>query len=130
MRLTHSDTLVAILSFLGIGLAGCGGAKRVEHSVPVLVQTLKEDKDPNMRYWAADSLGKLGSDAKAAVPDLIMALKDESKIVRAGAAYALGEVRQPEAVSALQETAKDPEKEVRDAASFALKQIQQKGKKR
>jgi HEAT repeats len=46
----------------------------------------------NMRYWAAESLGKFGPDAQAAVPDLVAALKDESKMVRMGAAYALGEI--------------------------------------
>ncbi len=110
--------------------AGCRNAKRIEHSVPSLVKTLSEDKDPNMRYWAAESLGKFGPEAQAAVPDLVAALKDESKMVRMAAAYALGEIGSADAAPALREAGKDSEKEVRDAATTALKRIQQKGKKR
>jgi HEAT repeat protein len=109
---------------------GCRNPRRVEHSVPSLVKTLKEDKDPNMRYYAAQALGQFGPEARPAVPDLTAALKDDSKMVRMGAAYALGEIKSPDAVPTLQEATKDPEKEVRDAAAFALKQLQQKGKKR
>lgn len=128
MRPLHS--IAAILIAVTSVAAGCRNAKHVDHSVPTLVKTLKEDADPNMRYWAAESLGKLGTSAESAGPDLIAALKDECKLVRTGAAYALGEVRPPDAAPALQAAAKDPEKEVRDAAAFALKQLQQKGNKR
>jgi HEAT repeat protein len=102
----------------------------VDYSVQTLTKTLREEKDPNMRFYAAQSLGQFGREAQPAVPDLVTSLKDESPMVRMGAAYALGEIRSPDAVPALQEAAKDSEKEVRDAAAFALKQIQQKTKKR
>jgi 3-methyladenine DNA glycosylase AlkD len=113
-------------------LAGCKDARKVDYSVPSLRKTLREDKDPNMRYYAAQSLGHFGPEAKAAVPDLIEALKDEDKMVRMGAGYALAEIGPDaaDAVPALQDAAKDPEKEVRDAAEYALKQIGRKGKKR
>jgi HEAT repeat protein len=109
---------------------GCRDARRVDYSVGSLVKTLKEDNDPNMRYWAAESLGKFGAEAKPAVSDLVTALKDESKLVRMGAAYALAGVGSTDAITALQEAEKDVEKEVRDAAATAVKQIRQKGKKR
>ena len=127
---TRRANLVLVLLAFQIAAPGCRDSRRVEHSVPSLVTTLKEDKDPNMRYWAAESLGKFGPEAQAAVPDLIAALKDESKMVRMGAAYALGEIGSTDAVPALQEAAKDSETEVRDAAATATKQIRQKGKKR
>jgi HEAT repeat protein len=117
--------LVALLPAAG----GCRNPRQVDYSVPALIKTLKEDKDPNMRYWAAESLGKFGPEAQSAVPELIEALKDETKMVRMGAATALGEIGSTDASAALREATKDPEKEVRDAAAFALKQIQQKGKK-
>ena len=127
---TRRAKLILVLLAMFLSAAGCRDPRRVEHSVPSLVTTLKEDKDPNMRYWAADSLGKFGPEARSAVPDLIAALKDESKMVRMGAAYALGGIGSADAVPALQEAGKDSEKEVRDAAATALKQIQQKGKKK
>jgi HEAT repeat protein len=113
-------------------LAGCKDSRKVEHSVPSLCKTLREDKDPNMRYWAAQSLGQFGPEGRAAVPDLIEALKDEDSMVRMGAGYALAEIGPDaaDAVPALQEAARDNEKDVRDAAAYAMKQIRQKGKKR
>jgi hypothetical protein len=117
-----------VLLFLSV--TGCGGANRVEYSVSTLTKTLLEDKDPNMRYWAVQSLGKLGPAAKEAVPNLIVALKDESALVKSGAAVALGEIGDAEAIAPLREAGKLPEKDVRDAAAAALKRIQAKGKKR
>lgn len=118
---------LAVLLLVG---GGCRNPRQVEHSPTSLVKTLKEDKDPNMRYYAAQSLGRFGAEAQAAVPDLVAALKDDSPLVRGGAAYALGEIGSADGVPALKEVAKDAEKDVREAAAFALKQIQQKGKKR
>jgi HEAT repeat protein len=118
--------MVSLLTVAG----GCRNPRQVDYSVTSLVKTLKEDKDPNMRYWAAESLGKFGPDARSAIADLIEALKDESKMVRMGVVYALGEIGGADATAALQEATKDQEKEVRDAAVAALKQMQQKGKKR
>ncbi|HJZ58107.1 MAG TPA: HEAT repeat domain-containing protein [Gemmataceae bacterium] len=130
MRIRRAKlVLVLLLTFLP-ATAGCRNPRQVEYSVPSLVKTLKEDKDPNMRYWAAETLGRFGPEAQSAVPDLVTALKDEHKMVRMGAAYALGEIGSADAVRPLQEATKDQEKEVRDAAATALKQIQQKGKKR
>jgi HEAT repeat protein len=121
---------LVLLAGLLLAAGGCRNPRQTDYSVPALVKTLKEDKDPNMRYWAAESLGKFGPEARSAVPDLIEALKDDSKMVRMGVAYALGEIGGADATAALQEATKDPEKEVRDAAASALKQIQQKGKKK
>jgi HEAT repeat protein len=129
MNILRAYSLVLVVCLAPVTV-GCGNPRKVEHSVPSLVKTLKEDQNPDMRYWAAESLGKFGPEAQPAVPDLIAALKDESKMVRMGVAYALGEIGSADAVPALQEAGKDPEKEVRDAAAHSLKQIRQKGKKR
>jgi HEAT repeat protein len=129
MRMQPDQLTFLFLAAALSATVGCGNARRIDHSVPSLVKTLKEDPDPDMRYWAAESLGKFGPEAKSAVPDLIAALKDESKMVRMGAAYALGEVGDADAVPALQTAGNDPEKQVRDAAAHALKQLQ-KAKKR
>ncbi|MCI0704195.1 MAG: HEAT repeat domain-containing protein [Planctomycetia bacterium] len=124
-----SCKLLLLFTGLLVVVTGCN-SRKVEHSVPSLVRTLKEDKDPNMRYFAAESLGQFGAEATSAVPDLIAALKDENAMVRMGVAYALGEIGSSDAVPALQEASKDGEKQVRDAAVHALKQIQQKKPKK
>ena len=121
--LAHTGAVFAVLA----ASIGCNHVRKVDHSVETLAATLK-DSDPDMRYWAAESLGHYGADAKAAVPDLAATLKDDSKMVRMGAAYALAEIgpaAQP-AREALNEAAKDPEKEVRDAAAYALRRISAK----
>jgi HEAT repeat protein len=120
---------LALVACAAAGPIGCGSSRKVEYSVPKLVKSLK-DKDPNVRYWAVESLGHYGPEAHVAIPDLIGALKDDQKMVRMGAAYALAEMgpAAADAVTALQEVANDAEKEVRDAAVYALKQLQQKKK--
>ena len=72
-------------------------------------------------------LGKLGHDAKPAVPALAEALKDKSGEVRQQAAQVLGLIGADAraAIPALQEAAKDPLEEVASAAADALKRIQE-----
>jgi hypothetical protein len=104
---------------------GCNKRDTTEVPLSSLVATLR-DQDPNMRYWAATSLGERGVSARSAVPDLLKLLKDPEPMVRMGAAYALAEIR-PDArvsVSPLREALKDKDKEVREAATLALKKIQ------
>jgi HEAT repeat protein len=130
MSTRQAQRLVALLLALLFTASGCRNPRQIDYSVPSLIKTLKEDKDPNMRYWAAESLGKFGPEAQSAVPDLVEALKDDNKMVRMGVVYALGEIGGADAVTALQGATNDPEKEVRDAVASALKQTKQKGKKR
>jgi HEAT repeat protein len=116
--------ICVLLLVLPIATSGCGQSRKIDYSVDKLMATLK-DKDPKMRYWAAESLGHYGPEAHKAVPELIETLKDEDKMVRMGAAYALGEFgpNAAQAKTALEAAAKDPEKEVRDAADYALKRL-------
>ena len=109
---------------------GRGKGDKPDYSVTGLVAQLK-DKDPNMRYSAARSLGQYGAEAKPAVPALVEALKDENAMVRSGAAYALGDIGPDatDAVPALNQAANDPSKDVRDAVAYALKRIQAPPKK-
>jgi vesicle coat complex subunit len=104
---------------------GCGKTETVEYTVPTLTKSLM-DKDPNMRYWAAESLGHFGRKAKAAVPALVEALHDEDTNVRMGAAYALAEiaVEAKDALPPLRQATKDPEKAVRAAAAYAVRKVQ------
>jgi hypothetical protein len=113
-----------VLFALIVCVVGCRGRK-VEHSVPSLMKTLKTHKDPKMRYWAAESLGHFGPEAREAVPALSEALKDPDGMVRMGAAYALAEIGPDarEAAPKLQEALQDPDKQVRDAAAYALPRV-------
>jgi HEAT repeat protein len=77
------------------------------------------------RHQAAQALGKLRSGAKEAVPELVLALKDEDDDVRRTAAWALGEIG-PEARDALPdliEAFNDKNEGVRRYAAVALGQI-------
>jgi HEAT repeat protein len=82
------------------------------------------DRVPKVRAAAATALGRLGSDAKSAVPALIALLKDKDDTPRAAAAEALGRigVEAQDAVPALLEVLKDrqadPQPRIR--AAFAL----------
>jgi HEAT repeat protein len=60
-----------------------------------LIGSLK-DQDPEIRYWAADALGKIGS--ASAVPALIAALRDPLDAVRMSACVALGDLKAREAL--------------------------------
>jgi HEAT repeat protein len=99
-----------------------------------LVNLLKENlkhKDVRMQCTAADGLGELGADARAAVPDLLKALEadyagtaEHAKRFHAAILNALGEIgpAAKEAVPALKRWATDPQ--VGPEAERALKRVQ------
>ena len=61
---------------------------------------LLQDKNGAVRLAAAWALGKIGPDAKTAVPALTKLLKDKRSDVRRAAAFSLGEIG-PEAKTAI-----------------------------
>ncbi|AFY32265.1 HEAT repeat domain-containing protein [Calothrix sp. PCC 7507] len=91
--------------------------------ISTYIQKLK-DKDATVRYFAAGALGRMGGEAKAAIPALITALQsDKDATVRYSAASALGSMRGetkaaiPALMTALQS---DKDKDVRSNAAGAL----------
>jgi HEAT repeat protein len=74
------------------------GLVKDARAVAGLMESLKEE-DPEIRYWAADALGKIGS--AAAVPALIAALRDPLDAVRMSACVALGDLKAREALPVL-----------------------------
>ena len=69
-------------------------------AIMALIQALKDKGDSSVRYSSGKALGQIGPKAKAAVPALAQALKDEDEWVRANAAEALGRIG-PEAKAAV-----------------------------
>src|SRR6266498_3099466 len=63
-------------------------AQEKAYSVNDLIQQLRS-QDANIRAFAADTLARMGAEAKEAVPALTAALKDQDSSVRASAAESL-----------------------------------------
>ena len=88
-------------------------------AVPALIQALR-DRSENVRFAAAEALGKLGD--PQAVPALIQALGDSDWYVRRAAAEALVKIGTP-AVPALIRALGDSDSDVRAVAAWALVKI-------
>ena len=71
------------------------GLQKNTRAAAGLIESLKEE-DPEIRYWAADALGKIGS--ASAVPALIAVLRDPLDGVRMSACVALGDLKAREAL--------------------------------
>jgi HEAT repeat protein len=93
-------------------------------AVPGLTVALQDKEVVNCRLWAASALGKLGAKAKAAVPFLAAALKDDSGLVRIEAARALWKIDKAKAaVPALAEALKARDATTRYYAAKALADV-------
>jgi HEAT repeat protein len=104
-------------------------ADRQAKALPVLLGIL-EDKDKafggnlfHVRESAAEALGEVGPDAKAAVPLLVPLLKDENFRLRLAAVQGLGGIGRADAehtVAALRSALRDPVSDIGEAAAEAL----------
>ena len=94
-----------------------------------LIQDLR-DKDSSVRRGATKALGRMGAEAKGAVPVLNEVLKDQDAVVRSNAAEALGNIGSEAsgAIPALKEALKDKDSFVRRNAEKALKNIKRERK--
>jgi HEAT repeat protein len=78
-----------------------------------------------VRAVTAEALGKIGPEAKTAIPVLMALLKDKDRDVRCAAADALGRIG-PEAktgIPSLNDLLKDKDERVRRVAADALEKI-------
>ncbi len=75
------------------------GLKKNRGDVSELIHSLKNDRDDNVRAFAALSLGRIKD--KSSVGALIEALNDERLVVKIEAIRALGEMGEPEAIPML-----------------------------
>jgi HEAT repeat protein len=98
------------------------GRRKDAAAVAPLLTTLKNDKEPGVRTSAAEALGTLKKVAKAAVPDLLAALKDGGALVRETAAESLADIgEEPKTVvPALIKLLEDADMNVRCAAAISL----------
>jgi len=69
-----------------------------DETVSVLIQQLSQNPDANVRVSSAETLGRIGRGAEAAIPALVRVLKDQDVSVRANMAHALMEIETPEAI--------------------------------
>jgi HEAT repeat protein len=99
---------------------GSRGAPAIEPLRKLLVHA-----DPNVRWNASRTLGKIGPAAKVALPDLLPHFQDSEDKVREHAAETIGDIG-PEAASAIPQLEKsltDPYFKVRRDASRSLGQL-------
>jgi HEAT repeat protein/beta-lactamase regulating signal transducer with metallopeptidase domain len=107
------------------------GGPDIAPAVPLLIEALRTDDTSNavmasrVRYTAATALGNIGPDARAAIPDLVVALGDEEEFLRANSAEAIGNIDPADlqAVPALIKAMKDKSGRVRVAAAETLLRI-------
>jgi hypothetical protein len=119
----HRDQLVWTFFVLRADELGTNGAA----AVPVLARCLK-DRDPNVAFAAARSLGALKLEPELAVPSLMQSLQDSDADLRSAAAESLGRFASEAhtAVPSLVNALKDTNALVWKAASNALYTIDPK----
>lgn len=129
------------------------GDEQYAPAVPYLAQ-LVEESDPGTRFLAAQALGKIGDEAEAAVPSLLIGLRaddmylrmaitgafisigdpavpglvkalfDRNNAVKRAAAKALGKIGNPRAIKALEVAIKDQNAGVRKMCKQALERLE------
>lgn len=120
--LNSDDALLSVNAAASLLKVDPGSSEKV---LSVLMDGLKDSRS-FVRHSAILALGRMGTGAKEAVPDLANALKDEDRMCRFAAAQALEGMGEDaiEAVSALYEALKNEDERLRKAARSALDEIQ------
>lgn len=106
----------------GVAALACPGDSRRMDALLTALDDREDPDDPRQRQWAALALGMAGD--RAATPRLVAALKDPCFLVRHKAAAALGQLRDPRAISPLLETVRtDPYWYNAECARAALRSL-------
>ena len=121
-----AESPVADLRVAGLqGLVGSGAPATLV--VPAARSALG-DSAMNVRLTAARTLERFGTEAKAAIPELVRALSDRNAFVRSASASAIGEIGPELARAPLARALKDPSASVRQEAAHALEGFHRAGK--
>jgi HEAT repeat protein len=96
----------------------------ITEALPALIKAT-QDKDTDVRAWAAHAIAEIGPAAKAAVPALIKLLQGKVEGPRNTSCMALGAIgpAAKDALPALRAALDDPSKDVRQFARAAIMQI-------
>lgn len=96
-------------------------------ALPALIKAT-QDKDTDVRAWAAHAIAEIGPAAKSAVPALIKLLQGKEEGPRNTSCMALGAIgpAAKDALPALRAALDDPSKDVRQFAQVAIAQIDKK----
>jgi hypothetical protein len=107
----------------GFPTPGVAGRPDFKELTPVLIDALR-DRDAEVRQSAASALASIGHPAIEPLLDVLKD-KEQSKEMRANAAYVLGQMGPSgqEALPALTKALKDDDKEIRRRAAFAIQRI-------
>lgn len=135
LRKALKDEKEQVRTHAASALAGIEPALTAEAVLPVLIELLEHPGPWGGQGWcvrfrAAEALGRIGADAKPAIPALREALTDDHEDVREAAAEALGKIAPAakEVAPALERALKDEDKFVRCAAGAALAKLGLPGK--
>ena len=95
MRDPQENSKTRKLAMLALGIM------EDQRALPAIAQVLKSG-DPDMRAWAAYSLGQFGSLGNETMQSLVQALNDDNYLVRELSAKTLGNQKYAEALPALE----------------------------
>jgi len=99
-------------------------------AIPDLIEALGHDEE-RVRAWCTEALGNIGPSAQAAVPRMMVALRnDQSELVRKDSAYAVGKIdTQAASLAMLTEAVQhDQAPKVRGEAAEAIAKIDRKAR--
>lgn len=95
------------------------GEMKERRAIPCMVASLKHD-NTNVRMLAAWGLGQIG---EPALKPLLAELEDKGSPGRSDAAFALGKIKQPQAIGPLIAALKETDPELRKESAKALSRI-------
>ena len=120
---TSSDAQLRIAALEGYANSGAPPALVVRFARAALA-----DSQPDVRLATVRVLERLGSSARAAIPELVRTLSDSNAFIRSASASAIGEIGPELARAPLERALKDPSASVRQEAAHALEGFHRAGK--